>query len=453
MATDELEDVLGTLVTDFETGRSRLRRLRIDVEEGPDRGQSLALPAGTRFIGSQPGVDLVLHDPKVSRRHVEVQVLDGRVRVRDLGSKNGTFHGDARIDSAELPPGARLLVGKSVLLIAADDEDVELGDGERSFDNLHTDNPELRRTFALLARAARSDVTVLVTGETGVGKDVLARAIHRQSRRRERPFVVLDCAALTPTLAASALFGHKKGAFTGALQDSRGVFEEADGGTLFIDEIGELPLELQPMLLRVLETRQVVPVGEVKGRPVDVRVLAATNRNLRAEADAGRFRSDLFFRLAVIRVHVPPLRDRLEDLPLLVRRLLSDLGRNETGFPPGDMAALRAYAWPGNVRELRNVVAQSVALSDDSLRLFGWRAEPGDDASTGAAAAGGDDDDDALSDLPYREARAGALDAFEARYIRALLEAHDGNVSKAARAAGIDRHYVHRLMRRHGVQR
>ncbi|HVE81890.1 MAG TPA: sigma-54 dependent transcriptional regulator, partial [Myxococcales bacterium] len=290
-----------------------------------------------------------------------------------------------------------------------------------------------------LARIAPTDATVMVEGETGTGKEVTARAIHQASARREAAFTAVDCGALPRELAQSELFGHLKGSFTGADKDRAGAFERAGGGTLFLDEIGELPLDLQPLLLRALERREVRRVGDAAYRPVDVRVIAATHRDLEAEVRAGKFRGDLLHRLAVIRVHLPPLRERREDVPELLEVLLGAMGERARGFTPSPelLAALEEHDWPGNVRELKNLAERAVALANEGqveVEALGLKAVPPPAKTT-----------------DYRAAREDALNRFERQFVLQLLRAADHNVSRAAREAGIDRVYLHRLMRKHGV--
>lgn len=423
--------------------------LRVEVLSGPRKGELHDIPRDRPFIiGSSPEASLPLEDDTVSRFHLELVSGELSVRARDLGSTNGSFHQDARFRELELFPGAALRVGQTELRIRADAEQASLPPSEATaFGGMLGRSLEMRRVFALLERAAQTDATVLVTGETGTGKEVVAEVLHQASRRRDKPLVVVDCSAIPAPLVESELFGHVRGAYTHAVSDRLGAFREADGGTVFLDELGELPLELQPRLLRVLETQTVKPVGSNTYHPVDVRIVAATNRNLVEMVRQRRFRSDLYFRLAVIRVSLPPLRDRREDIPLLARhfaRALSPSGRTLT-IRPEAMAALISHDWPGNVRELRNVLQQAVSLSAESLslalELSGGRAagEPGAFGMLGF---------EPFFDLPFREARKEATAAFELAYVKHRIARADGNLSAAARDMGLHRNMVRRILNR-----
>ncbi len=292
-----------------------------------------------------------------------------------------------------------------------------------------------RQLFATLARVAGEDLSVLLEGESGVGKDLLARAIHAQSPRAQGPFVVVDCGAIAPNLIESELFGHERGAFTGAEAARRGVFEEATGGTIFLDEIGELPLDLQPKLLRALEQREVKPVGGRATRPIDVRVIAATNRKLTALAQSGEFRSDLYYRLAVIRATVPPLRERREDVLPIARAILRGIRKDATVELPSDVEArLLSYPWPGNVRELRNVVERFAVFGSDA-GLF----EPCEDLPPA---------DEDLATMTYHDAKKRVLDRFEESYFPRVLARAGGVVTRAAELAGVARPSFYRMMER-----
>ncbi len=302
----------------------------------------------------------------------------------------------------------------------------------------------MRALFATLARAAATDETILLHGESGTGKEILARAIHDASPRRGGPFVVFDCAASSPGLLEAELFGHVRGAFTGALRDRAGLFEQAGGGTLFIDELGELPVELQPKLLRAIESRRVRRVGANDWRDVDVRLVAATNRELRARVAERAFREDLYYRLAVIEARIPSLRDRKEDIPLLVERFLAAQSppRRIGDLPPHALELLGAHSWPGNVRELRNVVARLSIFPDLGREVI---------TAPQGRGGGGDDDIGPLLRLPLRDAREAVVERFERRYVAAKLAEASGGVVRAAEAMGVSRQLLHRLMTRYGL--
>jgi transcriptional regulator with PAS, ATPase and Fis domain len=290
---------------------------------------------------------------------------------------------------------------------------------------------------------------VLLEGETGTGKELLAEAVHLRSSRRQGPFVVVDCGALPRDLIGSELFGHVRGAFTGALTAKRGLIEEADGGTLFLDEVGELPLDLQPQLLRALEKREVRPIGEVRAKKVNIRVVAATNKNLPELVRQGGFREDLYFRLAVVRAAVPALRKHKEDIPLLVRNFLRELKRDDFEIGPDVLAQLMAHDWPGNVRELRNVVERGLSLEGGALPI-----EVSGDIGTATNDAGNYNPGGMSKDVlekPFKEAKGLLVESFEREYLTHLLQRHNGNISRAALEAGIDRNYIHRLVKKYNI--
>jgi len=434
------ESIHTVVFTDAQSGALKARRFRVAVVAGPDAGVAREIEGGTLLVGSHANNDLALTDKGVSRYHLELQLRADGLLVTDVGSTNGTFQGSARIQSIVLVGPARLRLGNVTELdVRPDDVEVAVAEfaGDR-FGNAIGAAPSMRELFALLDRVAPTEATVLLQGETGTGKELLADAIHRRSPRAGGPFVVVDCGALPRDLIGSELFGHARGAFTGAAGPKRGLVEEADGGTLFLDEVGELPLDLQPQLLRVLEKREVRPIGETKPRKVSIRVVAATHVDLAAAVRAGAFREDLYFRLAVVRATVPPLRKRKEDVPLLVRAILDELGRSDFVVPPHVLAKLQAHDWPGNVRELRNVVEGSLSLTGAEVPL------PTADAAPGALAK------DVL-DKPFKEAKGLLVEAFEREYLTHLLDRHRGNISRAAQEAGIDRNYIHRLVKKYGI--
>jgi DNA-binding NtrC family response regulator len=305
----------------------------------------------------------------------------------------------------------------------------------------------MRELFATLARIAPKNIGLLVQGETGTGKEEVARAIHARSPRAEKPFVVIDATALPETLAESLLFGHERGAFTGATDRRVGLFEAAHGGTVFLDEIGELPSALQAKFLRVLERQEFTRVGGNVPIKVDVRVIAATHRDLRNEIDTNRFREDLYFRLAQLRVVIPPLRDRLEDIPILCRKLLASIaGDRDLLIEQAALVHLAAQPWPGNVRELRNVLARAAALCTDGV------IKRSDVAGEGFGFRGTREERQAL-DLSgkFVEAKDRAIGRFESAYLSALMKRCNGNLSMASREADLARHHLRDLLKKRGL--
>jgi transcriptional regulator with GAF, ATPase, and Fis domain len=442
-----------------------LSRCALLVLGGEQKGEQCVLEGDLLRIGKSPDNDLVLTDTTVSREHCEIVRDPKGYLLRDLGSTNGTLLEGAEVREGYLRPGAVITVGRIELQIRTYAERIELLPSERPrFGEMVGADPSVREIFGLLERVSASDATLLIGGETGTGKDVLARSVHAASKRKDGPFVAVDCGALVGSLIESELFGHEKGAFTGALERRQGAFELAQRGTLFLDEVGELPLELQPKLLRALETRRIRRVGGSSEIPVDIRVIAASNRNLALEVERGKFRQDLYFRLAVVPIQLPPLRQRRSDIAELAKHLLVRIcAEHERDAAPLQLApaalhALCAHDWPGNVRELRNVLERAVLLSRGSgaseLAVAPLQLGPATVAWTAAAVAssapGVLELDPALS---YRENRARFEAEFERRYVRSLLDRHAGNVSAAAREAGMDRKYLHKLAVKHGVKK
>jgi transcriptional regulator with GAF, ATPase, and Fis domain len=410
-------------------------------------------------IGSAPNADICVPDPLVSRVHAEIDLRSDGAWVHDLGSRNGTTVGELRVGSARLANGTRLHVGMTDLWVSYDTGETQLVDvwKQTRFGRLLGASQTMRELFALLHRIAATDVSVMIEGETGTGKELVAQAIHEHSPRAAKPFVIVDCAALPEKLIDAELFGHAKGAFTGAAGARAGAFEDADGGTVFLDEVGELPLETQPKLLRALEARTIRRIGETHHRNIDVRVIAATHRDLLGMVGRGEFREDLYFRLSVVPVRLPSLRQRREDIPLLVKHFVGE--PEASRIEPRVLAALSERAWRGNVRELRNVVQRAIALgSMDALAAAA--EEPSSTSSMQVAAvpvsvppppALAPASDDQLYELDYRSFRDQWSETGEREYVRRLLARHGNNVTAAARAAGVDRTYVHRLIKRLGL--
>jgi len=439
-------DRAATVYSDaLEPGAARFR-CQVVVIDGPDRGRACRLGVAPIVVGTAPDADLVLSDDRVSSRHVSIAVDGARFVAIDLGSTNGTWFEGSRLGEARLAPGATLLVGRSALRIEPEAQPLDVVPSQaRRFGELVGDSLAMREVFAVLEKVAPAEVTVLLEGETGTGKELAARAIHDASPRRRAAFVAVDCGALPENLLDSELFGHVRGAFTGAAGPRAGVFARADGGTIFLDEIGRIPAAVQARLLRVIEERVVRPLGSDAERAVDVRVIAASRDDLDGEVAAGRFRADLLYRLGVVRVTLPPLRNRREDLPGLVRELLRRRGlADELPAGPG-LDRVLAHGWPGNVRELRNAIDRAVALAPAARGFadLAIRVDP--------SPVTGDDALPVRADLPFGEAKELVLHAFERRYLADLLARTGGNVSAAARAADLDRKHLRTLARRHGL--
>lgn len=458
-------------LTSFDHGRSlRLPAIQIAVTL-PDKSViSASLDIRPLIAGTSPDCDLVIADPRISRRHCELRLTDRGVLLRDLGSKNGTLVRGVSVLEVLLPPSVPVSLGNSELVILPSGAPTILPlSATTNFGEAIGHSLTMRALFAKLERAAPTDETILLLGESGTGKEILARAIHAASLRHEGPFVVVDCGAIAPNLVEGELFGHARGAFTGAVASQPGLLEQANGGTLFIDEIGELPPELQPKLLRALESKQIRRIGTSEYRPFDARVVAATHRNLRAKIAEGSFREDLFYRLAVVELYVPALRERKEDIPHLVERFLSGRSppRSLADLPASTLSLLEAHDWPGNVRELRNTVARLVLfpeLAEELIGSAGPRSErlmsapppstrfpappraPGEPVQSEKAKLG------RLLQLSLPDAREAVLDELDRAYVAIKLKEHGGNVSRAAEAMGISRQLAHRLIDRHGLK-
>jgi DNA-binding NtrC family response regulator len=387
------------------------------------------LDGAEALVGSSGDCSLVLTDPSVSPWHARLQLVDGHVRVRDLASQHGTFYLGARISDVLVPPGTVLQLGSTRVSLLPTLPGVDVPGPREELAGMLGRSPAMQRLFARLERVAPTRATVLIQGETGTGKDCVAQALHRLSTRARGPFSVFDCGAVSHELMRSALFGHVRGAFTGAIRDAPGALERAHGGTLFLDEIGELPLELQPALLRALDTQSFSRVGEDQLRGADFRVIAATHKNIEARVREGRFREDLYYRLSAITLVVPPLRERLEDVPVLAEAFARGLTRKRAPLSASTLACLCAYRWSGNVRELRNAVDRVLALGPGTLPGSPSPEEPPD----------------------FHRAREQAIQCFERRYLEALLQRHD-SAADAMAEAGITRSYFYKLLETHGLR-
>ncbi len=434
-----------------DDNRILVQKCKLLVVSGPLKGREFLVSSDTFTIGSGRSSDLMVEDSTVSRRHCEIQLIPDGYSIRDLGSTNGTYVQGVRIKSAFLDEGTEFQLGGTRLVFCPMQEMMEYKLSQKeAFGGLLGQSVPMRRVFFVAERYAKTDSTMMIEGETGTGKEVLAEEIHRHSERRAKPFIVIDCASLAKDLVASELFGHAKGAFTGALTDRVGAFEHADGGTVFLDEIGDLSPELQPQLLRVLEKREVKRVGSNTVRKINVRIISATNKKLQNEVNAGNFREDLYFRLSVVHIELPALRKRKDDIPMLMKAFLTEfLGSDtESKVVNFDEAAraLRNHDWPGNVRELRNLV-EIASYSDQkpidlsAFLYLGRTRKPRTDDSARFSA-----------ERPFKVAKQELVQEFEISYINDLLRRHDGNVSQASRQAGIERAYLQRLIRKYGLR-
>jgi transcriptional regulator with GAF, ATPase, and Fis domain len=429
-----------------------VKKAKLLVVTGSLQGREFMVDRDVFTIGAGQHNDLALTDDTISRSHAEIELTPTGHVVRDLGSTNGTFIHGVRITEAYLGQGTEIQMGQTKLIFCPLQEVKEYMLSQKTaIGALLGQSVAMRRVFHQVETYAPTDATILIEGETGTGKEIVAEEIHALSRRAGKPFIVIDCTALAKELIESELFGHKKGAFTGANADRVGAFEQANGGTIFLDEVADLGPDLQPKLLRVLEKREVRPVGSNVTRKVDVRILSATNKKLVNEVNAGRFREDLFFRLSVAQIELPPLRRRKDDIPMLTRKFLQDFhGPNAledvVNFDK-TMDVFRNYDWPGNVRELRNLVEIASVSGrrpmDLSAFLYLGRVRT-EERATAAA--------DFLADRPFKDAKNDLVRRFESDYVRDLLARHKGNVSRAAREAGIERAYLQRLIRKHDLR-
>ena len=439
-----------TMIVPGDKTTLKLRRSRLRVTGGPDNGREIVSEKEIVRVGGHNTNDLVLQEDRTaSRHHFEIQYTERGYLLVDKESTNGTFLDGRRVERAYLSPGSQIRAGSSTITFAPVDEEVTVEpDSIGQLGGMVGQSVKMRQIFGLVRKIAPMDVSVVIQGETGTGKELVARAVHENSSRKDGPLVVLDCGAIPPELIESELFGHEKGAFTNAISQRQGAFERAHGGTIFLDELGELRLDLQPKLLRVLENREVRRVGGNDVIEVNVRVIAATNRDLVKEIQAGNFREDLYFRLSVINISLPPLRQRREDIPWILKRALAEpevlqkYGRKR--FSPEALSLLMAYAWPGNVRELMNVLSHVLTFSEGEeilpshlpARVQGQQKEAPVPFN---------------EHLSFKEAKEQLLENFEREYIGSVLKRCEGNISRAARESGLHRKSIERLVKKYAL--
>ncbi|MDO8643419.1 MAG: sigma 54-interacting transcriptional regulator [bacterium] len=436
-----------------------LQKCRLEIISGSNKGKKLDLNKNTFSIGKKEDNDLVIDDKTVSRKHLEIQKMENGFMLQDLESTNGTTINDIRVKQAYLSPGDIIKIGNTKIEFVAFDEKVQIEPSSKeAFGDLSGQSRKMRQIFGILEKISPTNATVIVEGETGTGKEVVARAVHDHSSRKTKPFVVFDCSAVAENLIESELFGHVKGSFTGAVATRKGAFEQANGGTIFLDEIGELSLELQPKLLRALEQREVRKVGSNETGSIDVRVICATNKNLRNEVAGGSFREDLYYRLSVVKIYIPPLRERPEDIEALIGKLLQtgkfnliDGKLKVTRVDDDALRMLTRYQWPGNVRELLNVLERVVPLVDKNtieakhLAFIFQELEREEEATERLSPA------TVNTGLPFKEAKQKIVENFEKDYLASLLRRNHYNISKTAREAGIDRKHIRNLLKKYGI--
>ena len=431
-----------------------LPRCKLVVMEGEDSSLEATVDKGVITIGTSDRADMILKDDTVSRMHAEIQKTKEGYLLKDLGSTNGTFVGGLKVKEAFLSTGSIIKVGKTKIKFIPKDETLEIYPSKKSsFGDIVGKSLEMRRVFGILEKVAPTNVSVVIIGETGTGKELVAKAIHANSKRAKKPFVVFDCSAVAETLIESELFGHEKGSFTGATATRQGAFEVADGGTIFLDEIGEMNLDMQPKLLRALEQGEIKRVGADRPRYVDVRVVCATNRDLKEEAKKGRFREDLFFRISVVQINIPPLRKRMDDLEMLVKHFLDEnlKGGDEnkktvTEISEDALRLLHDYSWPGNIREIKNAVDRATSFCDGTTIQVKDLPEYLRERSV---ITGSHPKVDGA--LPFKEAKERWVESFERDYLIELLRKNNLNISKAAKEAGIDRKSVQRLLKKYNL--
>ncbi|MBV71838.1 MAG: sigma-54-dependent Fis family transcriptional regulator [Myxococcales bacterium] len=451
---ETLEVSLGVM-TDLLT----IETCKLVVVDGQDKGKELAVHKSIIRIGANERNDFVLNDDTVSRFHCEIRQVNGEYLLVDKQSTNGSFVGKLKVREAILYANCEILIGNSLVRFMPIVEEVKIYPiNDPRYGDMVGSSARMHDVYGLIDKIAPSELSVVIEGETGTGKELAARAIHTHSRRNKGPLVIFDCSAFPENLLESELFGHEKGAFSGAIKTHRGVFERAEGGTVFFDELGEMSTNLQPKFLRALESGEIRRVGGERTIKIDVRIVAATNRNLLSMVDDGSFRQDLFYRMAKVTMTLPPLRDRLDDLSRLAQHFLDQIKSGQPhladvkGFSGDALSLMGQYDWPGNIRELRNVVERSITFCEgayvhvadlpNDLQTRLGRSPVGSSAPVGTPLPHG---------TGLKEAKEKMIAHFEKDYLFSLLERHNMNISRVAREAGIDRRHVYRLMKKYEI--
>ena len=432
------------------------------VITGKKAGQVLNASKDVIRIGAHPKCDLMIDDDTVSRFHCEIRKESGHYILSDQESTNGTYVGNLRIREVYLHAGCEFKIGNTILNFSPQIEDIKVESSQRSiYGSLIGASEQMRSLYGMLDKIAPSDLSVVIQGETGTGKELVAQALHEQSRRNQKPLVVFDCSAVPEHLIESELFGHEKGSFSGAIRTHQGVFEQAEGGTLFLDELGELSIHLQPKLLRALESGVIRRVGGERSVRVDVRVVSATNRNLQDMVEEGTFRQDLYYRLAKVHIQLSPLRDRGEDVVLIAQHFIQRLNEKNKGFRhiqglhQSAQSALKSWRWPGNVRELRNVIERAYTFADHPhiyAEDLSHHIQQVQSKQTSEIIGFSTIDFDVPESFSLKEAKERIIASFEKEYLLQLLDKHRYNISAVSREAGIDRRHVYRLLKKYDLK-
>jgi len=430
-----IKDISPTRVLKYEKTKNELLTESLELTISTPDGKERELRFAGGSIGASPANDITINDDRyISGSHCMIKSVANGFIIQDVGSRNGTLLNDALVMSERLPKSGVITIGKTLIKYKIKESRENIRPFERpNLGNILGASLVMRELFSLAERIAPTDATVLITGESGTGKELFARYMHEGSARAAKPFMAINCGAISSNLIESELFGHERGAFTSAVSQQKGAFEQASSGTLFLDEIGEMPLELQTRLLRVLENMQIRRVGGQSDISVDVRLVAATNKNLKEMVRKGKFREDLFFRLFIVPIHLPPLRERRDDITVLALHFLNDLSPEGGSkiFDAGVLEKLREYNWPGNVRELKNTIQRAILISKD--------------ASVKA-------EDMIFSELTEKPPESLPLDDVEKKILVTALKNSSGNASKAARELKISRTTLYSMLGKFGIR-